>query len=70
VSGVSVQLQSHRCAFCGREVVPGHGIMYVRNNGAVLWFCSDKCRKNMLELRRDPRRLKWTSKYRKGGSLG
>jgi large subunit ribosomal protein L24e len=44
--------------------------MYVRNNGTVLWFCSDKCRKNMLELHRDPRRLKWTAKYKKGGSLG
>ncbi len=49
---------------------PGRGIMYVRNNGSVLWFCSAKCRKNMLELRRDPRKLKWTAKRVKGGSLG
>ncbi|MCI4460709.1 MAG: 50S ribosomal protein L24e [Thaumarchaeota archaeon] len=63
-------MQVHRCAFCGREVRPGRGIMYVRNNGSVLWFCSAKCRKNMLELRRDPRKLKWTAKRVKGGSLG
>ena len=40
--------------------------MYVRNNGAVLWFCSNKCRKSMLELRRNPKKLKWTLKYEGG----
>lgn len=55
------------CSFCGRPVAKGSGIMLVKNNGTVLWFCSAKCRKNMLELKRDPRRLKWTDKYVKGG---
>jgi large subunit ribosomal protein L24e len=55
------------CSFCGREVKAGTGIMLVRNDGSVLYFCSSKCRKNQLNLRRDPRRLKWTKKYVKGG---
>ena len=38
-----------------------------KNDGTVLWFCSAKCKKNMLELKRDPRKLKWTKKYVKGG---
>jgi len=41
--------------------------MLVKNDGTVIWMCSSKCRKNMLVLKRDPRRLKWTKKYVKGG---
>lgn len=54
-----------KCSFCGREILPGTGIMYVKNDGTAFWFCSSKCRKNMLELKRDPRKLKWTLKYGK-----
>ena len=39
--------------------------MFVKNDGTIFWFCSNKCRKNMLKLGRDPRKLKWTAKYRK-----
>jgi large subunit ribosomal protein L24e len=55
------------CNFCGRSVAKGSGTMLVKNDGTVLWFCSAKCKKNMLELKRDPRKLKWTTKYVKGG---
>lgn len=55
------------CSFCGYEIPPGTGIMYVKNDGTVLWFCSRKCRISMLEFKRDPRKLKWTKKYVKGG---
>ena len=53
------------CSFCGYEIPPGTGIMCVRNDGRILWFCSSKCRKNYLKLRRDPRKLKWTRFYGK-----
>jgi len=39
--------------------------MYVNLDGSTRWFCSSKCRKNALKLRRDPRKLKWTAHYRK-----
>ncbi len=55
------------CSFCGREIEKGTGKMFVRNDGTILYFCSRKCEKNMLELKRDPRKLKWTKKYVKGG---
>lgn len=45
----------------------GTGTMLVKNDGSLLYFCSNKCRKNMLKLGRDPRKFKWTSKYVKGG---
>jgi len=41
--------------------------MLVRNDGQVQWTCSGKCKKNLRVLKRDPRKLKWTSKYVKGG---
>jgi large subunit ribosomal protein L24e len=55
------------CSFCGRHITTGHGIMLVRNDGQVQWTCSSKCKKNLRVLKRDPRKLKWTSKYAKGG---
>ncbi len=57
----------HICSFCGREIKPGHGVMYVKNDGTILWFCSRRCRVSMLEFKRDPRKFKWTAKYVKGG---
>ncbi|MCD6510070.1 MAG: 50S ribosomal protein L24e [Thermoprotei archaeon] len=56
-------LRLHRCSFCGRPIQPGKGMIYVRNDGTILRFCSSKCRKNMLNLRRNPRKLKWTQRY-------
>ncbi len=58
---------THVCSFCGSEIKPGKGVMYVRNNGTILWFCSRRCRISMLEFKRDPRKFKWTAKYVKGG---
>lgn len=50
----------HRCAFCGREFPHGVGMLYVKRDGSMLWFCSRKCRVYMVEQRKDPRKLKWT----------
>jgi large subunit ribosomal protein L24e len=38
-----------------------------KNDGHVQWTCSSKCKKNMRVLKRDPRKLKWTVRYVKGG---
>ena len=55
------------CRFCDRPVAKGSGTMLAKNDGSILWFCSAKCKKNALVLKRDPRKLKWTNKYVKGG---
>ena len=55
------------CSFSGEEIEPGTGMMYVRRDGTVLWFKDSKARKNALQLRRNPRRVKWTRHYQKGG---
>ncbi|MFQ6095350.1 MAG: 50S ribosomal protein L24e, partial [Candidatus Bathyarchaeia archaeon] len=47
--------KTRKCSFCGYEFPQGTGMMYVRNDGSILWFCSSKCRKSTIELKRDPR---------------
>jgi large subunit ribosomal protein L24e len=53
------------CSFCGKDFPPGKGMIFVKNDGSAILFCSSKCRKNALYLRRDPRKLKWTNYYQK-----
>ena len=55
------------CTFTKEEIEPGTGIMFVRRDGTVLWFKDSKARKNHVNLGRNPRRLKWTRRYEKGG---
>jgi len=54
-----------KCDYCGRPIEPGTGIMYVTARGDVMWFCSSKCYKNYLKLRRNPNKLKWVRKLKK-----
>jgi large subunit ribosomal protein L24e len=51
------------CSFCGDEIEPGTGKMYVKKDGAIFYFCSSKCERNQLKLGRVPRRVKWTKRY-------
>ena len=53
-------------SFSGKEIKKGYGKMYVKDNGSILWFASSKEEKNFLKLKRDPRKLKWTTFYKKG----
>tara|TARA_B100001093_G_scaffold101433_2_gene93578 strand:- start:15387 stop:15581 length:195 start_codon:yes stop_codon:yes gene_type:complete len=55
------------CNFSGEEIEPGTGMMYVRRDGSVLWFKNSKARKNMVKLKRNARRVKWTRHFVKGG---
>ena len=52
------------CNFCDKEIEKGTGKMYVKKDGKILWFCSNKCEKNMIKLGRIPRRIKWTGAHR------
>lgn len=51
------------CTFCGREIEPGTGRMYVKKDGVIYQFCTSKCFKNLVELKRVPRRTTWTGWY-------
>lgn len=55
-----------QCTFCGSQIEKGTGKIFVQNTGKILNFCSGKCEKNMLKLKRTASRLKWTKFYEKG----
>ena len=49
-------------SFSNEEIPKGTGIMYVKNDGTVLYFKSSKTMKNMLKLKREGRKVRWTKK--------
>ncbi len=51
------------CTFCGTDIEPGTGRMYIKKDGVVYNFCTSKCFKNMIVLGRVPRRTTWTRYY-------
>ncbi len=59
-----------KCSFCGNDFPAGTGMMFVKNDGAVLWFCSGKCKKSSLKFGRDARKAQmdnvlWQGRERK-----
>jgi large subunit ribosomal protein L24e len=40
----------------------GTGLMYVKKDGKVFYFCSSKCKKNQLLLKRDSKKQTWVRK--------
>jgi large subunit ribosomal protein L24e len=53
------------CSFCGNEIEPGTGKIFAKKDGNVFHFCKSKCQKNMLDLKRIPRRVRWSKHYLK-----
>ena len=51
------------CSFCGEKIKPGTGFLYVKKDGTAFFFCSRKCEKNLLKLKRKPIATKWTNAY-------
>jgi large subunit ribosomal protein L24e len=51
------------CTFCGNDIEPGTGKMFIRKDGTIYFFCSSKCQKNMLNLGRIGRKVRWTRRY-------
>lgn len=51
------------CTFCGGDVVPGTGKMYIKRDGTVWHFCKAKCQRNQVELKRVNRHVGWTQAY-------
>ena len=53
----------NNCSFCGTDIQPGTGIIFVKRTGKRFDFCSRKCEKNLMKLNRNPRYFKWTQEY-------
>ncbi len=41
-----------KCSYCSGEVPRGSGIMYVHKIGTIKYYCSSKCYKNDVLLKR------------------
>ncbi|MEM0372625.1 MAG: 50S ribosomal protein L24e [archaeon] len=54
-----------KCSFCNREIEKGTGKLYSLKDGERFYFCSSKCEKNQLKLKRKARKLKWVTKSKK-----
>ncbi len=52
-----------KCIFCGKEESPHRGLHLFKNDGSLSYFCSSKCRKNTIKLKRDKRKMKWTEAF-------
>ena len=51
--------RTNECDFCGGDIEPGTGTMFVHTDGSTVHFCSSKCEKN-ADLGRRARDLEWT----------
>jgi large subunit ribosomal protein L24e len=56
-----------KCTFCGNTIEKGTGKMYIQKDAKILYFCSSKCEKNLLKLKRKPITTRWSSRYHKTG---
>jgi large subunit ribosomal protein L24e len=56
-------VEKRNCSFCGQAIEPGTGKMYIKKDGTVFNFCSNKCKKNNIGLGRVSRRTRWTTRY-------
>lgn len=54
-----------KCSFCNREIGVGEGVIYVRPDGKINYFCSSKCYRNAIKLGRKPQKYKWTRATKK-----
>ena len=54
------------CSFCGENIEKGTGKIYVKKDGKTFNFCSNRCEKNMLKLKRKPITTRWTKFFKKG----
>ena len=54
-----------KCTFCGNNIEPGTGKIYVQKDAKVLYFCSNKCEKNHIKLGRKFLDTKWSKKFKR-----
>ena len=52
-----------KCIFCGKDENPHKGLHLIKNTGTISYFCSSKCRNNVLKLKRDKRKIRWTEAF-------
>jgi large subunit ribosomal protein L24e len=41
-----------KCAYCSTEIKKGTGTMFVYNTGLIKYYCSSRCFKNDVQMKR------------------
>jgi large subunit ribosomal protein L24e len=59
-------VDSRSCDYCGSDIEPGTGTMFVHVDGEVVHYCSSKCENN-ADLGRASRDLEWTEEGQRIG---
>jgi large subunit ribosomal protein L24e len=54
-----------KCGFCGYDIAIGRGVMFVKKDGTIYNFCTNKCRKALIKQNKNPRKTRWTAVYGK-----
>ena len=54
-----------KCTFCGKEIEIGTGTLYIKDDSKMFNFCTLKCKKNHLKLKRTPVHTRWTLRFKK-----
>lgn len=57
-----------KCTFCNTPIEPGTGMMLVKRDGTIFYFCSSKCERNMIKLGRKSRKVRWITKAKAGAA--
>merc|ERR1719235_1176792 len=57
-------LKNKICQFSGKKITPGRGIVFIRNDGQLLFFSNCKSKK-LYHSQRRPSKIGWTMAYRK-----
>ncbi|MCF2139974.1 MAG: 50S ribosomal protein L24e [Candidatus Lokiarchaeota archaeon] len=52
-----------KCSYCGKEIHPGTGTTYVKNDGTIYQFCTKKCKTMRLKYRKPARKVRWTNYF-------
>ena len=58
-----------KCSFCGETLKTGTGKMFVTNANRIYYWCSKKCERNW-EMKRNPKKVKWTDTHRNKKASG
>lgn len=59
-----------RCSFCKKNYEFPKGLSLILNDGNILYFCSSKCRRNQLHLKRDSKKVNWVRKQKVASGSG
>lgn len=57
-----------QCSYCQAEIAAATGVTMFRKDGSALHYCSRRCER-YAEMKRNPRKLKWTGRFEKGKAV-